>query len=353
MNLQTPLKERLDSYPRLAFAEYPTPLEFLPRLSAELDRPVYVKRDDEIGPGGGGNKTRKLEYLMAEALECGMRKVVTFGGLQSNHARLTAAAARRCGLKAHLFYFERRPKRLAGNLLLNQVLGARMHFIPLGESGSGMTVETTSRLVHWLARLQVGRHYFIPVGGHSWRGCLGYVRAAWEIDEQARQLGIQQACIGLAAGSGGTLAGMMAGLTLIDSPLRLLGIDVGKLWKAFPASIARLANELIAHLSVEPAPPPFRPEEVPMIEETYVGERYGVPSPLGMETLRRLARLEGLLLDPVYTAKAFSGLLDWAALSGERGATQAKFLPGLEPGQPLIFLHTGGLPALFAFEGLR
>ena len=129
-------------------------MERLPRLSQELGRPVFVKRDDELGPGLGGNKTRKLEYLLAEAQQRKARKVVTFGGLQSNHARITAAAARQCGMEPHLFYFERRPRRLTGNLLLNQLIGARLHFVPLGAGSDGsMSLETTIRLVRWLAAL--------------------------------------------------------------------------------------------------------------------------------------------------------------------------------------------------------
>jgi len=198
-----------------------------------------------------------------------------------------------------------------------------------------MSLEASIRLVRWLAWLRLGRHYFIPVGGHSVLGCLGYVRAALEIDAQAHAQGIQQARLVLAAGSGGTLAGLMAGLALIDSPLRLLGIDVGKLWKGFPRSIAQLAGEICAFLGERRS---FDPGQVPLIEARYVGEAYGKPSPQGVAALRCLAGQEGVLLDPVYTAKAFAGLLDLARL-GEIGRDE-----------PLVFLHTGGLPALFAFE---
>jgi D-cysteine desulfhydrase len=332
------LAAKLDAYPRLPLAEYPTPLELLPRLSKELGRAIYIKRDDYLGPSFGGNKTRKLEYLMAEAQQLGARKVVTFGGLQSNHARLTAAAARQYGMEPHLFYFVRRPSRLVGNLLLNELLGAKMHFFPFGGgSEGGMTLETTIRLVRLVAWLTVGPHYFIPVGGHSWRGCLGYVRAAIEIDEQAHAMGIENARLVVAAGSGGTLVGLMAGLRLLDSPLQLLGIDVGKLWKGFPVSIAHLASELCARLG---QPHTFTPDQVPMIEGTYVGQGYAIPSEQCVTAIKRLARLEGILLDPVYTGKAFAGLLDLV----ER--------KDLDRDEPIIFLHTGGLPALFAFDEL-
>ncbi len=333
MHIQENLLARLDSIPRLPLAEYPTLLEFLPRLSQKEGQPIYIKREDGIGPGMGGNKTRKLEYLLADALQRKKRKVVTFGGLQSNHARLTAAAACKLGLEPHLFYFERRPPRLTGNLLLNQLLGAQMHFIPLGGGSGGMTLEQTIRLVRLVAWARLGPHYFIPVGGHNALGCLGYVRAALEIDAQARQMEIGDAWLVVAAGSGGTLAGLMAGLALAKSPLRLVGIDVGKLWKAFPASIAALAEEICERLG---RPHTFQAGHVPLIEGRYVGPGYARPTPECQAAIRVLARAEGILLDPVYTGKAFAGLLD---------LVRRKELGGNEP---VIFLHTGGAPALFA-----
>ena len=209
-----------------------------------------------------------------------------------------------------------------------------MHFIPFGGGGdASMTLEQTIRLVRIVARAIVGRHYFIPVGGHSWRGCLGYVRAAVEIDCQARTLGIERASLVVAAGSGGTLAGLMAGLALAGSELGLLGIDVGKLWKAFPPAIGRLAEELCGRLG---QPQAFGGAQVPLIERTYVGPGYGVRSQAADAAIRRLAESEGILLDPIYTGKAFAGMLDLC----QRGTLSAE--------QALIFLHTGGLPALFA-----
>ena len=329
------LTSRLDALPRVVLGETPTPLVRLERLSGSLGRPGFIKRDDLLGPALGGNKTRKLEYLMADARRLGAARVATFGGLQSNHARLTAAAASLLGMEAHLLYFEPRPERLAGNLLLNERLGARMHFFPLTSKRpkGPRSLETTIRLARLLARLRVGPHYFIPVGGHTWTGALGYVRAAVEIDEQAKGLGLGDAWLVLAAGSGGTLAGLLAGLRLLGSPLRPLGIDVGRLWKAFPAAVAHLAGEVCARLG---EPHAFAPEDVPLVEGAYVGEAYGRPSVAGEAALDRLARAEGILLDPVYSAKAFAGLLGEA----ERGR--------FGPAAPVVFLHTGGVPALFA-----
>jgi 1-aminocyclopropane-1-carboxylate deaminase/D-cysteine desulfhydrase-like pyridoxal-dependent ACC family enzyme len=329
--------QKLDRFPRILLAEYPTPLEHLPRLSSQLKREVFIKRDDYIGPGLGGNKTRKLEYLLAKAQERRLHKVVTFGGLQSNHARITAAAVLKLGMEPHLFYFEKRPEQFTGSLLINELMDARMHFIPFGGGGDrSMTIESTNRLVRLLAWLLVGRHTFIPVGGYSWRGGLGYVRAALEIETQARALGIEKAYLVLAAGTGGTLAGLLAGLTLMDSSLSLLGIDIGKLWKGFPASLARLATEICKHLGAKRV---FKPGEIPLLEEIYSIPKYGVSSSSGQNAIMKLARAEGILLDPVYTGKAFAGMLDLIE-EGKLGSNE-----------PIIFLHTGGLPALFAFEG--
>lgn len=210
-----------------------------------------------------------------------------------------------------------------------------MHFIPFG-GGGGMTLEASVRLARLVALVLLRRHYFIPVGGHNWLGCLGYVRAALELDEQVRTLGLEKAHLVLAAGSGGTLAGLLAGFSLCRSGIQPLGIDVGKLWKAFPASIASLTTDICARLG---DPHRFAPEQVPLIEEKYVGGQYGIPSAEGQSALKRLARAEGILLDPVYTAKAFAGMLSEI----EQGH--------LGQNDPVIFLHTGGLPALFAFPG--
>jgi 1-aminocyclopropane-1-carboxylate deaminase/D-cysteine desulfhydrase-like pyridoxal-dependent ACC family enzyme len=326
------LNQLIDSYQRLRLAQMPSPLEPLPQISQALRRPVFIKRDDQLGPALGGNKARKLEYLMAEARHRGARRVVTYGGLQSNHARMTAAVARMCGMEPHLLYFDWRPRRPTGNLKLAQLLGARMHFVPFGGSG-GMSIERSNRLVQILAMLLVGRHYFIPVGGHSWLGCLGYVRCALELAEQACTYGLGEARVICAAGTGGTLAGLMAGFAASGAPLQPLGIDIGKLWRAFPHSIAGVANELCVRLG---AVRRFHPEEVPLIEGRYVGAGYARPSRQGNAAIMRLAQLEGIVLDPVYTGKAFGGLLDLA----ERGE--------LGRGTPLIFVHTGGTPALFA-----
>jgi 1-aminocyclopropane-1-carboxylate deaminase/D-cysteine desulfhydrase-like pyridoxal-dependent ACC family enzyme len=303
-------------------------------LSRTLGREIFCKRDDLLGPGLGGNKTRKLEYELGQALAERARHVSTFGGLQSNHARLTAVAARHLGLEPHLFYFAPRPAVLQGNLLLCQLAGARLYFVPFGRGGDGSTtIERTIRLVRVIASACVGAHHFIPVGGHSVRGALGYVRAAIELDEQARALGIQDARVMVAAGTGGTMAGLLAGFALCESRLKVTGIDIGRLWKNFRASIASLTIKTAAALgsSVE-----FKANEIPLIEDRFVGAAYASMTPEGIDAVRTLARSEGIFLDPVYTGKAFAGMLELL----KRGE--------LADDGPIIFLHTGGSPALFA-----
>jgi L-cysteate sulfo-lyase len=338
-----PLPEGLARFPRVRLGAFPTPLEPLPRLSASLNGPrFWVKRDDSVGPAMGGNKTRKLEFLFGQAKSERASLVATFGGLQSNFARQMVAGARGLGLDAHCFYFAPRPARLEGNLLLAQLMGARLHFVPFGgTSDRGMSIEQATRWVRMLASITPGclgrRTFFIPVGGHTAVGALGYVVAAYEIEEQLAAEQIEQATIVVAAGSGGTLAGLMAGFNGLGSRHRLLAIDVGKLWRGFPASIAALASQVCDLLG---RPHRFEPSDAPLIEGKYVGDGYARTTPAALEAIRQLAELEGLLLDPVYTGKAMAGLLDLARHG--RWARQ----------ENVVFLHTGGVPALWADPAL-
>ncbi len=335
------LAARLDRFPRLPLDGSPTPLTPLPNLTRRLGGPaLWIKRDDEIGPAMGGNKGRKLAYLLAEAQARRRRQIVTFGGLHSNHARMTAATCARLGLEAHLFFFEPRPAGLrrgevSGNPLLNELLGARSHFIPMG-GGGGLRLEQAIRLVGWLSWLLVGpRRYFIPVGGHNVTGCLGYVAAALELQRQIEQAGLRRVTVVVAAGTGGTLAGLLAGFTILESPVRLLGLDIGKLWPGFAPSLARLTGDLCAALG---SPRKFSPAAIPLrCDDTVVGPGYARLTEGAREAIALMAQTEGILLDPVYTGKAFAGLL--AQL--RQGAFDAE--------ETVIFLHSGGAPSLWAF----
>jgi 1-aminocyclopropane-1-carboxylate deaminase/D-cysteine desulfhydrase-like pyridoxal-dependent ACC family enzyme len=328
----------LERFARVRLGQFPTPLEPLTRLSAALGGPrLWIKRDDALGPGTGGNKTRKLEFLFGEAQAMGAQAVATYGGLQSNFARQMAAAARGLGLAAHCFYFEPRPARLTGNLFLAHLLGAQLHFLPLGGGEGARPLDQTTRLVRWVVRLNPAcfgrRVYFMPVGGHSATGVLGYVGAAAELEAQLAERGIARATVVTAAGTGGTLAGLLAGFHLLGSRHQALGIDVGRLWTGFKATIAELASAACARVG---QPSTFRPDEVPLIEGDYVGAGYARATPDGLAAIRLLAREAGLLLDPVYTAKAMAGLIDQA----RRGRWA--------PDEDVVFLHTGGGPALWA-----
>jgi 1-aminocyclopropane-1-carboxylate deaminase/D-cysteine desulfhydrase-like pyridoxal-dependent ACC family enzyme len=317
---------RLDAFPRLRLAELPSPFEHLPAMSAELGRDVFAKRDDLIG----GNKVRSLEYLMAHAQRRAATRVATFGALESNHVRLTAETARRLGIEAHAVYFERRPSRLDGNALRTAQAGARLHFVPFGRSSHPLlTIEQAIRLARAVSWGLAGPQEFVPVGGFSLRGCLGYARAAVELDEQARASGVGDAWVVLAAGTGGTLAGVLPGLALCGSRLRPVGIDVGNLWRRFPDSIARMVTEVGRRVGSPSGPADAR--EIPLVERRYVGSGYGLPSGPAAAAARRLEAAEGIRLDAVYTAKAFAGLLDLA----KRGALGER--------DPVVFLHTGGV----------
>lgn len=333
----------LRNFPQLPLSSIPTSLQPITRFQSQLTREsgptMWIKRDDEIGLGLGGNKGRKLAYLLAEALAQKKNKITTFGGLQSNHARMTAASCAASGLTAHLFFFHHKPKTLTGNLLLNDLFGAKMHFIPFGGNSSGsMTLESTNRLVRLVSWPFTGPgSYFIPVGGHSITGCLGYVDAAFELNEQITAIGLpaEKTTIITAAGTGGTLAGLLAGFSLLNSPVKVLAIDIGKLWKGFPASIARLTSGICAQLGQNSA---LQARDVPIIENIYAGKAYAEPSTASWQAIHLLAQSEGIILDPVYTGKALAGLIDLVRNNH------------FQADQHLIFLHTGGIPALAAYE---
>jgi 1-aminocyclopropane-1-carboxylate deaminase/D-cysteine desulfhydrase-like pyridoxal-dependent ACC family enzyme len=264
--------------------------------------------------------------------------VATFGGLQSNFARQMCAGARSLGLEPHCYYFAPRPASLDGNLLLVHQLGARLHFIPWGGEGGGRTLEEAIRLVHWIVRLTPElwgrRAFYMPVGGHTVTGALGYVLAALELHEQLRERGIARAVVVTATGTGVSLAGLLAGFHLWGLEHRLAGIDVGRLWRRFPESIAALASRLCARLG---RPHTFTAVDVPLIEARYVGDGYARPTPEALNALWLVARTEGLLLDPVYTSKAMAGLIDLLVhLTWPDNA-------------PIVFWHTGGLPAVWAY----
>jgi D-cysteine desulfhydrase family pyridoxal phosphate-dependent enzyme len=305
----------------LPLAHAPTPLEPLERLSDWLGGPrLLVKRDDQTGLALGGNKARKLEHLCAEALAQGCDTLVTGGGPQSNHCRMTAAAANRLGLRCHLALAGAPPDRPTGNLLLDHLLGAHLHPTAARDY---YEIEASIEVVAEEVRATGGRPYAIPVGGASVTGALGYVDAAREL---SGQLAEPLDWIVVADGSGGTHAGLLAGL---EAPTRILGIDVGT---------RPDLDERVPELAAETAAVTGRASPIGEIhiDHTRFGAGYGKPTPECLEAIRAAARLEGLILDPVYTGKAMAGLIGWIR--------EGRFAEH----QSVLFWHTGGAPALFA-----
>jgi D-cysteine desulfhydrase family pyridoxal phosphate-dependent enzyme len=327
----------LSQFPRVRLAHLPTPLEPLARLSAELGGPpIYIKRDDCTGLAFGGNKTRKLEFLLADARTAGADTVITAGGLQSNHVRQTAAAANRLGLACHLVlqryldwpdaaYLE------SGNLLLDGLLGARIHVAPPDQPRD----QVMARLAEDLSA-RGARPYIIPAGGSNAVGGLGYAAAAGEILDQAETLGIDVGAVVFATASGGTQGGLMAGFALRKAAVEVIGINVDVKDPELTDKVARVAEGTAGLLG----PGDRARAGKAVIEDGYGGEAYGLPTPEMLDTLRLLARLEGLILDPVYTGKAMAGLIGLHR--------QGRF----DGDRAVVFLHTGGLPLLFAYPSL-
>jgi len=318
---------------RLPLAHLPTPLEPLEHLGRELGGPrIWVKRDDCTGLAGGGNKTRKLEFLLGDALNRGDDTVLTAGAMQSNHARQTAAACARLGLRCELFLKEAQPSRgecyrHSGNVLLDRILGAKVHILP-GEASAETAMEERAEAL----RKEGWRPYTIPVGGSNAVGALGYVECAREVSAQADGMGLEIDAVVHASASHGTQAGLAVGLTIAGAEARLLGVSVSGSAQRARTNVERLAAATCEHLG---SPVRFAQIEV---DDRFAGEGYGIPTPEGLAAIRLLARLEGLLLDPVYTGKAMAGMMKLVR-DGRFGSDE-----------DVVFLHTGGWPALFAYQ---
>lgn len=325
----------LDNLPRVQLAHLPTPIDPLPNLSAYLGGPdLFIKRDDQTGLATGGNKARKLEYLIAQALVAEADTVITAGSTQSNHARQTAAAAARCGLECHLVLYTPDgipPRQSRGNLLLSDLLGAVIHWTPERTPYADTLAQVKDEL------LDAGRRpYTIPYGGSNAYGLLGYVAAMREFKAQARGMDPFDTHV-FATSSGGTQAGMILGAHLagLAPTSRMLGISVDSPATALVAKVTRLANAGADLLGLEWQ---IDPAAV-LVNDDYIGAGYAVVGDQEREAIRLMARHEGILLDPVYTGRAFAGLIDLIRQSE------------LTTGQRVLFWHTGGTAALFAFEG--
>lgn len=325
----------LSQFPRVSLAHLPTPLEHLPRLSANLGGPeIWVKRDDCTGLATGGNKTRKLEFSMAEALADGADTVVTVGAVQSNHVRQTAAAACRLGLKCEVLLEHRvahpsEPYAHSGNILLDRMFGAHLREYAAGTDFGGAIADVVAEI-----RAAGGKPYVIPGGASNTVGALGYVNCAFELLAQASERGLVIDHLVTATGSAGTQAGLIVGLKAMHSSVPLLGVGVNAPQKVQEERVFKLACETAEFIGR----PGIVDRDDIVANCDYIGPGYGVPTDGMNEALMMLARLEGLLFDPVYSGKALAGMIDLIR-NGHFAAAK-----------DIVFLHTGGAAALFAYS---
>jgi D-cysteine desulfhydrase family pyridoxal phosphate-dependent enzyme len=320
----------LTALPRTSLGFFPTPIHPLPNLSARLGGPaLWVKRDDQTGLAAGGNKTRKLEYLVADALQQRADTLITVGAPQSNHARQTAAAAAKAGLKSALVLRGSAPADRTGNILLDELVGAEIFW------AGAQPVNEAAAEVAEILRTRGQRPYMIPLGGSNPIGAVGYVAAALELGEQAKASDLHFDAIVFATSSGGTQSGLALGAKLSGYANRVLGISVDHPADQLVPLLVDLANATAQRIGAAVS---FRAQDFE-VNDRYLGGGYAVMGKAEREAIRLCAQTEGLLVDPVYTGRAMAGLIDLIR-AGE-----------FRTGQNVLFWHTGGTPALFAYAG--
>ncbi|WP_426785900.1 D-cysteine desulfhydrase (plasmid) [Rahnella variigena] len=326
------LKTRLEAFDRLELLSSPTPLEKLHRLSEFTGRDIYIKRDDITPLALGGNKLRKLEYLAAAALAEGADTLVTAGAIQSNHVRQTAAVAARLGLKC-VALLENPIGTTEANYLTN---GNRLllDLFNVEVVMCDALLDPMAQLAEQAERLEAQgfRPYVVPVGGSNALGALGYVQCALEIAEQSSANFVDFSAVVVASGSAGTHAGLAVALHHLMPDTQLIGVTVSRSAQDQRPKVEAIAREVATSLQFDDNAPQI------ILWDEYFAPRYGEPNEAGMAAVKLLAEQEAMLLDPVYTGKAMAGLLDGI----ERG---------LFPDEgPILFIHTGGAPALFAYH---
>lgn len=325
------LKSKISKLPRTQLGFFPTPLQKLERLSKEFGVNLYLKRDDFSGINiFGGNKIRKLEYLIGDALDKGCNYVFTFGATQSNHAMQTVTACCRCGLKPVLFLesiVDPDENDVRSNLLIDKIMGAEIHILP---EGIDLEKEAKKRIDE--LETQGNKCYVVPMGGANEVGSTGFLGGYTELTEQLNEKGLSADYIFHATGTGGTLAGLVGGKKLLNSDTKIISIDVSDKTEEFYENVAELATKTLKRIGYD---------EVITVKDinhdlNYFGEGYEIPTESASNAIKKLARSEGILTDPVYSGKAFSALIDYI----EKGK--------VEKGSTIVFWHTGGATALFA-----
>lgn len=325
----------LSRFPRRRYTPAPTPLERLDRLSKHLGGPdIWIKRDDLTGLAAGGNKTRKLEFLVADALAHGADTLITVGAVQSNHCRLTLAAAAKEGLKCRLVLEQRvsgsYSADASGNNLLFDLLGVEK--VDVVEAGADLGAAMNA-IADDLKR-EGRKGYVIPGGGSNALGALGYVACAQELLQQAFEQDVRIDQIVVASGSAGTHAGLLVGLEGANAGVPLTGVNVRRPRAEQEGNVYKLVGETAALLKLDT---PIAKSAVVALDD-WVGPGYSLPTPEMVEAVRMLASLEAILLDPVYTGKAMAGLIGLIR-SGH-----------FRKGETIVFVHTGGSPALYAYQ---
>ncbi len=321
----------LEMLPRFHLAEFPTPIHYLESFSKAFNGPaIFMKRDDVTLLGMGGNKTRKLEFLIGEAMKQEKDTLVTAGGLQSNHCRLTAAAARKAGLSCHLVLNGEKPEIPNGNLLLDKIFGANVHYCDRKDRDRRLS-QVAEDLV------AVGKKpYVIPVGGSNSIGSVGYVVAMLELETQLKDMHIKPDAIVFATSSGGTQAGLTLGAKITNFSGQVIGISIDQTKtgdEPFLPILTEIANTTAQRIG----------SHIQLVEEDfslncdYLGAGYAMPGDIEFNAIRDLAQHEGILLGPVYTARAMGGLID---------LIQKEYFT---KDQTILFWHTGGTPELFAW----
>ena len=326
--IQSPL-EAFHSIPRMPLVNLGTPIERCTRIEKEIPHSpnIFIKRDDFLGYLVGGNKVRKLEYVMADVRAKGATAVVTIGSVQSNHARVTAFVARRCGLKCALVLNGALPERPTANYFIDSLLGVEIHSVGTREERAGRMEEVAAGL-----RARGENVYTISLGASDETGAFGFVNAFEELLRQEKDLGIKFDAIVFASSSGGTQAGLEVGKRLFGKRgLLIIGISPDNLSGSIRGAVAGIMVPMLKRLGLKDKPDP---SEI-IVDDHYIGEGYGIPSGSSLEATGLFVGTEGILLDPVYTCKAASGLLDYCR-SGRFPA-----------GWNVLFWHTGGLVALF------
>lgn len=322
--------QNLTRFPRLEFIGAPTPLEYLPRFSDYLGRDIFIKRDDVTPMAMGGNKLRKLEFLAADALREGADTLITAGAIQSNHVRQTAAVAAKLGL--HCAALLENPIGTQaenyltnGNRLLLDLFNVQVEMVVALTDPTAQLDELATRL-----EAQGFRPYVIPVGGSNALGALGYVESALEIAQQCEGA-VSLSSVIVASGSAGTHAGLAVGLEQLLPDVELIGVTVSRSVADQKPKVVTLQQAVAEQLALKAT------ADIQLWDD-YFAPGYGTPNEEGMDAVKLLARLEGILLDPVYTGKAMAGLID--------GIEQKRF----KDEGPILFVHTGGAPALFAYH---